>query len=74
VSRATLTTDNHPVDPRQLQGGHWPKQRLQRQKPDSRRDAPQLISPPAVLIRLDRRADPDIGQRPEIQPPREPVG
>ncbi len=62
VTLAGLAADNYPVDACQVQGRQRPEQWLQAQEADRGRCRSQVVCPARVLVQLDRRADPDVGQ------------
>jgi hypothetical protein len=64
VARATLPTDDAPVDSREVEARHRPQQRLQRQEPDRGGDGPQGVGAAYVVVVLDRGAKPHVAKRP----------
>lgn len=62
--RPAFAAHDHPIDPGQIERRQRPKQRLNRQEPDRRRDLAEGVGPPGVYIGLDGRADPHVRQRP----------
>src|SRR5437016_6049363 len=74
---AGLAADNHPVDGVEVQGGQRPEQWLAGEKTDAGNTLSESVGPSRPVIVLDRRAEPNVSERPHVSlvvPPHAGVG
>jgi hypothetical protein len=60
-ARATLTPDDHPVNPAEVQGAHRSNERLNAEEAHTRSYLAQVIHAPAVVGILNADPHPDVG-------------